>query len=210
MRLVCRRWIYAVVVVFAVGVALALLLSPADDTTERQSVSNRPSDSLFASAVEIWRFGADGRRQWEFVADSVAVGDDTVYRGVREGKLYTDDGHLSFQADEVTHDEETGNLVIAGNVVVSDEKGASLRTNRMLYTADDAIVTCPESVILESGDSRVSGDSMVGNTETGELEIIGNVKAFTGSGGILAAERIRYNTKDGSMSMEKLQFADSQ
>lgn len=208
MRLLGRRWIYAAVAVLAAGVVLALLLRPAGDTSDGQPALERPSDSLLASAVEIWRYGSDGRRQWELVADSVAVGEDTVYKGIREGKLYTDDGYLTFQADEVTHDEKTGNLEIVGNVVVSDEKGASLHTSRIFYTADDATVTCPEPVTLESADSRIHGDSMVGNTETGELEIIGSVKAFIGSGGILTAERVRYNTKDGSMSVEKLQFSD--
>ena len=70
----------------------------------------------------------------------------------------------------MVHNESTGDIDISGNVMVSDDKGNSLRTDRALWESDSSVMTCPGSVLLMSGDVTISGDSMVCDWGAGELE----------------------------------------
>ena len=210
MRFLDRKWIYAVIAVaIAITGAVAAYLSDNsngdDGGVEPQE---QPDEDLRAQAVEVWRFGPDGRRQWEFQADSVAAGELVTYRGVHDGKLYSDDGLLTFEADEVVHDESTGDIVISGSVTVCDDKGNSLRTELILWDSDSSVMTCPGPVLLMSEDVTISGNSMIGNWNSGELEISGRVSSRR-SGGVLTADRVVYDTDDESAQFEGLWYDDS-
>ncbi len=211
MRLADRKWIYAVIAITVVIVA-ALAANVFDDSDSgggSAELQERSDEDLRAQSVEVWRFGPDGRRQWEFRADSVVVGEQATYRGIRDGKLHSDDGLLTFEADEVVHNESTGDIVMSGNVTVSDDKGNSLKTDRILWDSDSQVMTCPDRVMLMSKDVTIAGDSMTGDWSVGELEIAGRVRVTWQSGGVLTADRVVYDTDDESAEFEGLWYDNS-
>lgn len=208
MRLLRRKHALLLGVLFIILVASAavLVLERSEDEDDKHRVPAAPEESVLAHSVEIWRFGPDGRRQWEFVADAVAVGDDTVYRGVRQGRIYTEDGVLTFQADEVVHNQSTGDLRISSNVEVTGEDGSRLKTDKVLYIADESTIYCPERVLIESDDVTASSNSMTWNLDTGVIEMVGEVEVVLESGAVLNAVSLTHNTKDNSTSLKEFKY----
>ncbi|NLU40830.1 MAG: LPS export ABC transporter periplasmic protein LptC [Firmicutes bacterium] len=211
MRFLDRKWIYAAIAIAVVIVAAvaAEVFDDSDSGGGSTDLQERSDENFRAQSVEVWRFGPDGRRQWEFRADSVVVGEQATYRGIRDGRLHSDDGLLTFEADEVVHDESTGDIIMSGNVTVCDDKGNSLRTERILWDSDLQVMTCPGPVVLMSKDVTISGDSMIGDWSIGELEIAGRVRVTWQSGGVLTADRVVYDTEDESAEFEGLWYDDS-
>jgi LPS export ABC transporter protein LptC len=206
MRFLYRKWIYAIITIAVIGAVAAYLLNGSDSGGGSAELQERPDEDLRAQSVEVWRFGPEGRRQWEFRADSVVIGEHTTYKGIRDGKLYSDNGFVTFEADEVVHNESTGDIDISGNVMVSDDKGNSLRTDRALWESDSSVMTCPGSVLLMSGDVTISGDSMVCDWGAGELEIAGRVRVTWRSGEVLIADKVVYSTHEKSAHIHNLEY----
>lgn len=206
MGLFPRKYALLVVLLILATAVVAFVFRPAGDSGDESRSSATPQEDLLAHSVEIWHFSQDGTKQWEVIADSVAVGEETVYRGISEGRIYTEDGPLIFQADEVISDESTGDLRISGDVVVSDEEGSRLQTNSMIYTADEATIYCPERVLVETDGRTVLAGSLVWNTDTGVLEMTGGVEVVLESGATATAESLTHNSRDGSSSMSNFTY----
>lgn len=206
MSFLYKKLVPLVISFILVATVAVFVLRTADDVIDEPKEADVPEEDLLAHSVEIWHFDPSGRKQWEVVADSVAVGKETVYRGISEGRIYTEDGTLVFQADEVVVDESTGDLRISGNVIVVDDNGAKLQTDAITYVAADGIIYCPEQVFVESDRATVSAGCMVWDIETGVVEMSGTVEVVLESGGTVEAESLVHNTKDGSSSMSNFRY----
>ena len=152
---------------------------------------------------------SQGKVDWELAAQSVEVSKDrqiTNLSGIKRGVYYREGKpELSVTARRVRLNSQTKNMVVEGEVMVSDQRGMVLRTakvqwidaeqklvcpesvevqlgstqfktKKLYYLAQERKLVCPAGVELTTGDNRLKGNKMVAHADSDEVEISGNVQ----------------------------------
>ena len=152
---------------------------------------------------------SQGKLEWELAAQSVQVSKDrqiTNLSGLKKGVYYRDgQPELNITAQRVRLNSQTKNMVVEGEVMVSDNRGMVLRTptvkwiaaeqklvcpqpvqaqlgstqfkaDKLYYLARERKLICPAEVELTTGDNRLTGDKLVAHSDSEEVEISGNVR----------------------------------
>lgn len=125
----------------------------------------------------------DGRKIWELKAEHISV--DLATQDVRlekiMGHFYAADGRtVEVLADGGSYDNETKDIVIAGDVSVSTSDGAKLTGDELRWTAENEMLAVAGNASASKEDMQASGDRIESTDGFGKIRIVGNAHLVKG------------------------------
>jgi LPS export ABC transporter protein LptC len=176
------RWLLAAAIVVAI-LSLAgyiVIRLERDGPLSPPHVSAPPGVDV---ALEGLRFseGGDGGRKWELVAEKAEYdkgrGVTRLTAPVMTLPPSQGRGALRLSADRALYQNETRDVRLQGNVLLSGEGGMRFTTDRAEFVAADAMVRTAARVKLQQPGLVVEGAGMELNTVTRNVRVLSDVTA---------------------------------
>jgi len=99
--------------------------------------------------------------------------------------FYPNNGEIvTMKAHDGTFNEANKVIFAKGNVVVSSEKGFTLKTDRLLYDSASGRITSDEPVTITQGAMMVHGVGFKADVDSGNISILKKVRAVISVKGI--------------------------
>jgi len=121
----------------------------------------------------------EGKKTWELEAKSIQQEEDTKILILEDLKAtyYTKDGRIVVVTGKKGKvNQESKDVEIAGNVVLTTSDGYKLKTNSAAYTDQTRRVTTSDPVEIEGEQIRVVGIGMLVDMEAQTFKVLSHVK----------------------------------
>lgn len=125
----------------------------------------------------------NGRKVWELTAEHMSVDLETQDVKLEKitGHFYAEDGRtVEVLADGGSYDNETKDIVIAGDVSISTSDGATLTGDELRWTAENETLAVAGNAAASKDDMRASGDRIESTDGFGKIKIVGRAHLVKG------------------------------
>lgn len=125
----------------------------------------------------------DGEKLWEMTADKIKI--DSVTQLAEfdkvDGKFFQTDGKvLTVTADKGVYNQQTKDVHIEGEVVLTNADGSKLTSDKLDWDSKEEILKATENVKLFRDDMRATGDYAASNDGFNHFVMKGNVRILKG------------------------------
>ena len=125
----------------------------------------------------------NGRKIWDLTAEHIDVDIDkqTTKMTKLKGHFYAEDGRITeVTADEGQYDEKTRDVVISGNVNVSNSDGAKLTSKELAWQAKEEVLTAKGEAKITKEDMKAEGDKIESRDGFNKIKISGKAHLVKG------------------------------
>jgi len=138
--------------------------------------------------LEKIRFVEDkhGRRTWELEAKQIQQYQDQNLMMLEDVKVtyYSTDGRVFIiSGKEGKYYQDSKNMVLVGNVILTSNDGYQLKTHSVSYTHSEKKVTTPDPVQIEGEQLSLVGKGMLVDMEAKTFKVLNQVKMQWRGGG---------------------------
>lgn len=126
----------------------------------------------------------DGRKQWELVAEHIAIDVDTQNAEMRKitGKFYGEDNRVvTLTSDHGTYNQTTKDIAVDGNVKVVNTDGAELTCQKLSWVAEKEMLVAEGEARVKKEDMRANGDRIESTDGFNHIKIIGSAHIEKGA-----------------------------
>lgn len=120
------------------------------------------------------------KKEWELEADLTEIFNTeqtTLLKHVKLKFFPENRKVVTVVANEGKFNNETKNMEVSGDVVVSSEEGYSLKTNSLKWTSSKKIIETDDPVEISKEGLNIKGKGLFSALDENRLEIKNNVKA---------------------------------
>ena len=125
----------------------------------------------------------DGQKIWEMTADKIKMDSVTQLAEIEnvDGKFYQEDGKvLSVKGKVGVYNQQTKDVHIEGDVVLTDADGAKITGKNLDWNNAEGTITATEDVKIFREDMRATGDLAASNDGFKHFFMKGNVRILKG------------------------------
>lgn len=125
----------------------------------------------------------NGRKIWDLTAEHIDVDIEKKMTMLTKltGHFYAEDGRVTeFKADEGRYDEQTRDVVVSGNVVVSNSDGAKLTSRELVWHAKEEILTAKGEARITKEDMLAEGDQIESRDGFNKIKVSGKAHLVKG------------------------------
>ena len=119
----------------------------------------------------------DGRKIWELTAQHIEMNLDTkdaTMTGITR-HFYAEDGRVvDVKAEKASYDAATKDVKIEDGIEITTSDGASMKSDELLWTAAEDMLTAQGNVYMAKDDMQASGDSITSKDGFNQLTLTGN------------------------------------
>ena len=125
----------------------------------------------------------NGRKIWDLTAEHIDVDvDKHITRMTKlKGHFYAEDGRVTeVTADNGQYDEKSRDVVISGNVNVSNSDGAKLTSKELAWQAKEGILTAKGEARITKDDMLAEGDQIESRDGFNKIKVSGKAHLVKG------------------------------
>lgn len=180
-----RKQFFSVSLVALLGAVSACGQNQTADSSQSEegdSAVELATDLVFDN-ITLEQSDEDGTLRWRMIADQALYSQDRRDATIENpsGQFFKDDqAAFSVQADRGEVKQDGNKLVLAGNVIITDEEtGATLKGDRMRWIPEDNSIVLLNDISAEHPDFKLTAQEIVVWIDDDQVEIRGDVKAET-------------------------------
>ena len=125
----------------------------------------------------------NGRKIWDLTAEHIEVDIENKLTRLSKltGHFYAEDGRTTeFKADEGRYDETSRDVVVSGNVTISNSDGAKLTSKELVWQAKEEVLTAKGEARISKDDMLAEGDKIESRDGFNKIKISGKAHLVKG------------------------------
>ncbi len=151
------------------GAAFAADITPAERSREDAVAQELEGFNLSG-------YSEEGQKSWDIKGDKAHIqGNEVAVTNVNANSYGEEDTNL--QAKKGTIDKVSGNVDLQEDVVITTEKGATLKTDTLQWSRGDDLVQTDDRVVIEDENMTVEGQGMEAHPGLKEAKLMSDVTA---------------------------------